>query len=154
MSFNEIIKEAISKNYRVEISYINYNQKESIRQISNLEYSNEFQKNISNSYEYITTYCHLRNERRTFKLNRIEKIRLAVNSNNSNWVANPSFTSTKKSKSSGCYIATMAYGDYEHPNVIIPRKHRDDVLLKSFIGRFFVKLYYFISPKIVFALKN
>ena len=53
MTFNEIIKEAISKNYRVEISYKNYNQENSIRQISKLEYSNEFQKNHSNNYEYI-----------------------------------------------------------------------------------------------------
>ncbi len=154
MTFNEVIKESISKNLRVEISYKNYDKENSIRQLGKIEYSNEFQKNNSSSYEYISAYCHLRNEKRTFKLNRIEKIRFVANSLNSNWVENPSLASSKKSNSSGCYIATMAYGDYEHPKVLILRNYRDEVLLHSFWGRLFVKLYYSISPKIVFVFKN
>lgn len=56
--------------------------------------------------------------------------------------------------SSGCYIATMAYGDYDHPQVLILRQFRDDVLNKSFLGRWFIKFYYLISPKLVELLKN
>lgn len=68
---------------------------------------------------------------------------------------NSSYTPTSKTKKNeGCYIATMAYGDYDHPQVITLRKFRDDVLLKSMIGRLFVKLYYFISPKLVSLLKD
>lgn len=154
MTFKEIIKEAISNKQKVEISYKSYNQDISKRQISNIEYSNEFQKNHSNNYEHISAYCHLRNEKRTFKLNRIEKIRFIENINNANWVINPSFGSTKKSNSSGCYIATMAYGSYEHPQVIVLRKFRDNVLLNYFIGKLFVEFYYFTSPKMVLVLKN
>jgi hypothetical protein len=33
--------------------------------------------------------------------------------------------------SSGCYIATMAYGSYEHPQVLELRKFRDDILAKT-----------------------
>ena len=47
MTFNEVIKESISNKYRLEISYKDYNGKSSFRQISNVEYSNEFQKNSS-----------------------------------------------------------------------------------------------------------
>jgi hypothetical protein len=54
----------------------------------------------------------------------------------------------------GCYIATMAYGSYEHPQVLELRKFRDEILQKTFAGRFFIKMYYFISPKLVEILKN
>lgn len=54
----------------------------------------------------------------------------------------------------GCYIATMAYGSYEHPQVLELRKFRDEILQKTIAGRFFIKTYYFISPKLVEILRN
>jgi predicted amino acid dehydrogenase len=54
----------------------------------------------------------------------------------------------------GCYIATMAYGDYEHPQVRELRKFRDDFLSKTSIGRNFIKIYYKYSPSLVEKLKN
>ena len=154
MIFNEVINDSVSNNSRIEISYKSYNKKKSIRQLSNIEYSNEYQKHHRNSYDYISAYCHLRNDQRTFKLNRIEKVRFIGNSRISDWVTNPSFVSTNKSNSTSCYIATMAYGNHEHPKVVVLRTFRDDVLLTYFIGTLFVAFYYFISPKIVFVLKN
>ncbi|WP_276975704.1 CFI-box-CTERM domain-containing protein, partial [Flavobacterium filum] len=56
--------------------------------------------------------------------------------------------------SSGCYIATMAYGDYDHPQVMILRQFRDEVLDKSAFGKWFIKTYYHYSPKLVERLKN
>lgn len=58
------------------------------------------------------------------------------------------------SGSSGCYIATMAYGDYDHPQVIILRQFRDQVLDKSAFGKWFIKTYYHYSPRLVERLKN
>ena len=54
----------------------------------------------------------------------------------------------------GCYIATMAYGSYEHPQVLELRKFRDEILRKTIAGRLFIKTYYFISPKLVEILRN
>ncbi len=54
----------------------------------------------------------------------------------------------------GCYIATMAYGDYDHPQVVELRRFRDDFLSKTIIGRSFIKLYYKYSPSMVEKLKN
>jgi len=54
----------------------------------------------------------------------------------------------------GCYIATMAYGSYEHPQVLELRKFRDNVLQKAVVGRMFIKMYYLISPKLVQILKD
>jgi hypothetical protein len=62
-------------------------------------------------------------------------------------------SSTQK-KSEGCYIATMVYGDYDHSQVIVLRRFRDDKLLTNIPGRIFVKLYYWTSPKLVKILQN
>jgi hypothetical protein len=60
----------------------------------------------------------------------------------------------KYKKRSACYIATMAYGSYEHPQVIQLRKFRDEILLKSFLGMSFVDFYYWFSPKLVKQLEG
>jgi hypothetical protein len=61
---------------------------------------------------------------------------------------------TIKAKNDGCYIATMAYGSYDHPQVLELRKFRDEVLAHSRAGRIFIALYYKISPRLVSVLKN
>jgi hypothetical protein len=55
---------------------------------------------------------------------------------------------------SGCYIATMAYGDYDHHQVKTLRGFRDDVLDKNIFGKYFIKIYYKYSPKLVEKLKD
>ena len=54
----------------------------------------------------------------------------------------------------GCYIATMAYGDYNHPQVMILREFRDENLKSTVLGRSFIYIYYAISPHLVKLLKN
>ncbi len=63
---------------------------------------------------------------------------------------------TQKStpKTEGCYIATMAYGDYDHPQVLHLRSFRDYNLRNSISGRIFIKLYYSVSPILVRILKK
>jgi len=63
-------------------------------------------------------------------------------------------SSSSSSGSSGCYIATMAYGDYDHPQVMELRKFRDEFLNKSVLGRIFISLYYKYSPLLVQRLKD
>lgn len=68
---------------------------------------------------------------------------------------NKSYNASSNAKrNEGCYIATMAYGDYDHPQVMLLRKYRDEVLMQSCLGRLFVKVYYFISPKLVKILRG
>lgn len=55
---------------------------------------------------------------------------------------------------SACYIATMAYGDYDHPQVMVLREFRDEVLARSRAGRWFIKTYYRYSPALVQKLEN
>ena len=50
---------------------------------------------------------------------------------------------------SGCYIATSVYGDYNSHPVLVLRSFRDNFLLTNSSGRFFTKIYYIISPRMV-----
>ncbi|PQJ72769.1 CFI-box-CTERM domain-containing protein [Polaribacter butkevichii] len=76
----------------------------------------------------------------------LESVRRQIHSTNG--------SSSSSSSNSGCYIATMAYGDYDHPQVIELRNFRDDFLSKTIVGRYFIKFYYKYSPSLVEKLKN
>ena len=51
-------------------------------------------------------------------------------------------------KFEGCFIASVCYNGYDSPEVLTFRYFRDEVLLKKYSGKIFVKAYYFLSPKI------
>lgn len=61
---------------------------------------------------------------------------------------------SSSSSSGGCYIATMVYGNYNHPQVMVLRGFRDDVLQQNIFGRAFVRFYYRYSPTWVEHLKD
>lgn len=159
-----LINNAIVEDKTITIKYQKYDGTLSNRVISNITYSAEY------GDDYIEAYCHLRHEKRTFKISRIISITDAVG-NSMNSTCNQGYTrdysygkpinqscrssvGRNQNTSEGCYIATMAYGDYNHPQVLTLRRFRDDVLLKNKFGRLSVKMYYFLSPKLVYLLKD
>lgn len=52
-------------------------------------------------------------------------------------------------KSGGCYIATAVYGSYDCPEVWVLRRFRDQSLMKTRVGRSFVRAYYAVGPAAV-----
>ena len=56
--------------------------------------------------------------------------------------------------STGCYIATMVYGSYDSPEVLLLRNFRDQVLNQYAVGRLFIKVYYILSPQFVRLTKD
>lgn len=60
----------------------------------------------------------------------------------------------QSSDGGGCYIATAVYGSYDAPEVLTLRSFRDQVLRKHWLGRLFIKAYYFLSPPIAERLKD
>ncbi len=55
-------------------------------------------------------------------------------------------TATDSGGGGGCFIATAAYGSYMDPHVYALRQFRDNVLMQTTPGRWFVSLYYEYSP--------
>ena len=191
MTIREYIDKAINSGNKVTIKYVKFDGSLSTRTISELEYSDEF------GDDYITAFCHMRQERRTFKISRIREIdgisstietrtvgvvkteynpqsSNSIGGNNSkssysttntqqinvvtphsvNISTSSNSNSSTQKRSEGCYIATMAYGDYNHPKVMVLRRYRDNILAKSTYGRAFIKTYYWLSPKLVKILSN
>lgn len=54
----------------------------------------------------------------------------------------------------GCYIATMAYGSYSAPEVMVLRRFRDEKLKKTLFGKILIGAYYAVSPSLVKLLQN
>ncbi len=54
----------------------------------------------------------------------------------------------------GCFIATAAYGSYEHDYLYILRNFRDEILLSFAAGQWFVEQYYNYSPPIAKWIAN
>lgn len=72
----------------------------------------------------------------------------------SSQMSRPNTRGSLESSSAPCYIATMVYGNYNHPQVMVLRGFRDDVLRQNILGRAFVRFYYRYSPTWVEYLKD
>lgn len=68
MNLKEYLDNAIRTGKTITIKYSKYDGEQSVRQISNIQYSDEFGEN------YIEAFCHKRQENRTFKISRILSI--------------------------------------------------------------------------------
>ena len=53
-----------------------------------------------------------------------------------------------------CFIATVCYENFNHPNVILLRKFRDNSLYSCNLGKFMVNIYYRLSPSISNYLRD
>lgn len=47
-----------------------------------------------------------------------------------------------------CFVATAAYGDWHHPEVVFLRWYRDNVLVHSATGRAFTRVYWHVGPQL------
>ncbi len=91
------------------------------------------------------------NTRNRFMANQatLQSIQLQLQLSLSSTSSHPS-----SSSSGGCYIATMCYGNYDHPQVLVLRDFRDSILQQHSWGRAFVRFYYRNSPNWVEHLKD
>ncbi|MFN3916993.1 MAG: CFI-box-CTERM domain-containing protein [Flavobacteriales bacterium] len=58
------------------------------------------------------------------------------------------------SGSGSCYVATMVYGSYDAPEVMVLRQFRDNFLQKFYFGRLFIQIYYKYSPHFVARFRH
>jgi len=73
---------------------------------------------------------------------------IAVDQQGKNAEATTSVTVTASASDDGrgCFIATAAYGSYLDPHVQTLRNFRDEVLMRSALGKQFIDFYYAWSP--------
>ena len=53
-----------------------------------------------------------------------------------------------------CFVATAAYGDNNHENVVFLRWYRDSILELSWLGRVFIALYWRVGPVLAGPVKR
>lgn len=70
-----LIKRAIEDGLTLEINYAKNSYEQSTRIISDVSISKEY------GFGYISAYCHMRGEARTFKISRIVDARIVPNPN-------------------------------------------------------------------------
>ena len=73
---------------------------------------------------------------------------------NSDYSNEADVTTEESDSTSGCFIATAAYGSSFEPKVRLLRKFRDHFLLSNTWGKTFVHLYYEKSPPIAHFISN
>ena len=107
---------------------------------------------------YLSTYRYEKEQEKQRKIREEEERRRKENERKNQPQSQNSSSSTsssiQNSSKGGCYIATLVYGDYDHPKVKVLRHFRDNVLLKNNFGKKFVKFYYKYSPGWVQHLKS
>lgn len=184
MSIRTEIDRAIRTGKDIEIVYVKYDGTRSRRHVSNISYCNDYEDygyendHISGfchlrgedrhfkidriqSIRVLPDGPIVNNPKKLDAVNTYSSFssgsysRVATPPRYSSTPSTRSYSSSSSKKSSeGCYIATMVYGDYDHPKVMILRQYRDEYLLKSFWGRCFVRVYYYLSPKAVRILHD
>jgi curved DNA-binding protein CbpA/DNA-directed RNA polymerase subunit M/transcription elongation factor TFIIS len=63
-------------------------------------------------------------------------------------------TNTSSSNNDDCFVATVVYGDYEHPDVRRLRRFRDETLRHTTFGRTFIAWYYRYGPRFAEQLEG
>jgi hypothetical protein len=62
---------------------------------------------------------------------------------------------TIESSSRGpCFVATTAYGDKNHPDLVLLRKFRDEVLTRNWAGRSFIDWYWRTGPYLAHGISH
>lgn len=182
MNFDEYLESAIKAKKSVTIQYVKYGGEYSERKISDIQHSSEFgvghisaychkrQDNRTFKIDRIVSIDGIDNPNKAAMTSVVaSQHSKKYGTQSADFRSQPVLTKTtysstthsnsnhsnvvrQKSKSEGCYIATMAYGSYDHPQVLVLRNYRDHILMKSEWGKIFVTGYYFISPYIVTGL--
>lgn len=60
----------------------------------------------------------------------------------------------QSSSGGSCFVATAAYGNRLHPDVVALRGFRDQVLVRHRSGRTFIRLYWIVGPQMAKAVKS
>lgn len=111
--------------------------------IEGYSFRDSFNNNMPAAHGITPEYEQFLNERMS---QAIESIR----------ASDPSYAapSIEKKKADACFIATATMGDFDHPDVVILRRFRDDWIRKQQGGDALVEVYYGIGPTLAGLIKR
>ncbi len=66
----------------------------------------------------------------------------------------PPTPSSQPAFTKNCFVATAAYGQEDHPTVVLLREFRDRFLQKCYLGRCFIDTYYKVGPSLADLIRN
>jgi len=131
-----------------QLGDINYSERDEISDVASFIAISLVISYVNESEEYAKALMIL-DEVRGLRMNPDTRVRL-----NDNISIIKSNLESSKAAAGGCYIATLAYGSYDDPQVLKLRKYRDEVLSETKLGRLFIWSYYAVSPHMVSVLKS
>ena len=143
-----------------EALFSNQNQLVELKRSNNLYFIRDAYRESYWEYgsgaDYLSTYRYEkeREKQRKIKEEEERKRKEQEKQNQPQTSSTMQSPSDQNSSNGGCYIATLVYGDYDHPKVKVLRHFRDNVLQKNYFGKKFVKFYYRYSPGWVQRLKD
>jgi prepilin-type N-terminal cleavage/methylation domain-containing protein len=76
------------------------------------------------------------------------------NNNNIGGALPSSATYPDQTSYTQCFVATAAYGNYNHPMVLVLREFRDSRLIHSDAGRRFIEIYYNVGPSLAHLIQE
>ena len=138
-----------------EALFSNQNQLVELKQSNSLYFIRDSYWKYSRN-DYVSTYRYEKERKKQRKIEEEEerKRKEQEKQNQPQTSSTMQSSSDQNSSNGGCYIATLVYGDYDHPKVKVLRHFRDNVLQKNYFGKKFVKFYYRYSPGWVQRLKD
>ena len=138
-----------------EALFSNQNQLVELKQSNSLYFIRDSYWKYSRN-DYVSTYRYEKERKKQRKIEEEEerKRKEQEKQNQPQTSSTMQSSSDQNSSNGGCYIATLVYGDYDHPKVKVLRHFRDNVLQKNYFGKKFVKFYYRYSPGWVQHLKD
>ena len=145
-----LVKDTFGVDSEVYLNLSDQIAQVSIACLINLLNKNGFNIHVYNHFENIIGFKMSDDTLEKYKTNRT-----IIRANKAIEESNHLGRHTQQSSSSGgCYIATMVYGDYDHPKVMILRNFRDNFLDHYKLGKSFIKFYYRYSPGWVRMLED
>lgn len=148
----QVLIKAIELNNRYRVFESNPPQYHDVnRMLGGYALDNENYEEAKNYYKRALEYYFDPDDRRCQAMKEMIRRIEAAEAAGENYDPNKTYNPSQKQ---GCFIATAVIGSPLSEEVKILSQYRDEVLYKSVFGRFFIRLYYTVSPSMAACITH